>query len=302
MEYTNSSLTDFTQLSPNHSGQRTHSIDRITPHCYVGKVSVERMGKGWAVPGDVSANYGIGYDGRIGLYVEEKNRSWCSSDEPNDQRAITIECACDVNHPYTFSDATYKSLIRLCTDICKRNGKTKLLWLGNKTKSLNYKPASNEMVLTVHRWFAAKACPGDWLYSRLGDLAEKVTANLGGSSQEDEGMYYVVAGTFNKLTGAQTRLNELKAAGFEAYISRSIGNNTSDKKEEAKPDVSAFKIGDQIKLHKDAMVYNSSTKFKSWVYNSILYVREIDGSRVVVSTQKTGAVTGAVDIKYLIKI
>lgn len=181
MVYTNSPLVSYTKLSPNHSGQRTHSIDRITPHCVVGQCSVETLG-GIFLPTSrqASCNYGIGADGRVGMYVEEKNRSWCSSSNANDQRAITIECASDTAEPYAFKDVVYQKLIELCTDICKRNGKTKLLWLGDKSKTLNYAPKSDEMVLTVHRWFANKSCPGNWMYAHMGDLAEKVTAALGG--------------------------------------------------------------------------------------------------------------------------
>lgn len=180
MAYTNSPLVVYTNLSPNHSGQRTHSIDRITPHCVVGQLSAESICGCFISPSrQASCNYGIGKDGRVSLCVEEKNRSWCSSSAANDQRAITIECASDLTHPYAMNSAVYTSLIKLCTDICKRNGKTKLLWLGDKNKTLNYAPASDEIVLTVHRWYANKACPGDWLYSRLSDLAAKVTAALG---------------------------------------------------------------------------------------------------------------------------
>lgn len=183
MEYTNSSLVSYTKLSPNHSGQRTHSIDRITPHCVVGQLSAESICGCFISPSrQASCNYGIGKDGRISLCVEEKNRSWCSSSNANDQRAVTIECASDMSEPYAMNSAVYDSLVKLCTDICKRNGKKKLLWLGDKTKTLNYVPKSDEMVLTVHRWFANKSCPGNWLYARLGNLAAKVTANLGGSS------------------------------------------------------------------------------------------------------------------------
>lgn len=183
MGYTNSSLVSYTKLSPNHSGQRTHSIDRITPHCVVGQCSVETLGNIFLPTSrQASSNYGIGVDGRVGMYVEEKNRSWCSSSNSNDQRAVTIECASDTKSLYAFKDVVYQTLIKLCVDICKRNGKKKLLWLGDKTKTLNYSPKADEMVLTVHRWFANKSCPGDWLYARLGDLAEKVTAQLGGSS------------------------------------------------------------------------------------------------------------------------
>ena len=181
MAYTNSSLVSYIKLSPNHSGQRTHSIDRITPHCVVGQCSVETLGNiFYPTSRQASCNYGIGPDGRVGMYVEEKNRSWCSSSNANDQRAVTIECASDTTEPYAFKDIVYQTLIKLCVDICKRNGKTKLLWLGDKTKTLNYTPKSNEMVLTVHRWFANKSCPGNWMYARMGDLASKVTAALGG--------------------------------------------------------------------------------------------------------------------------
>ena len=183
MAYTNSSLVSYTKFSPNHSGQRTHSIDRITPHCVVGQLTAESICGCFTSPSvEASCNYGIGKDGKIALCVEEKNRSWCSSSRENDQRAVTIECASDLKDPFAMTTAVYNSLVKLCTDICKRNGKKKLLWLGDKNKTLNYSPKSDEMVLTVHRWFANKSCPGDWLYSRLGDLASKVTAALGGSS------------------------------------------------------------------------------------------------------------------------
>ena len=126
-------------------------------------------------------------DGRVGLYVEEKNRSWCSSSNANDQRAITIECASDTSEPYAFRDVVYQKLIVLCVDICKRNGKKKLLWFGDKEKTLNYSPKADEMVLTVHRWFANKSCPGNWLYARMGDLADKVTAQLEDGSDSGGG-------------------------------------------------------------------------------------------------------------------
>lgn len=180
----NSSLVDYTKLSPNHSGQRTHSIDRITPHCVVGQCSVETLGSIFMTNG-ASCNYGIGTDGRVLLCVDEKNRSWCSSSNANDQRAVTIECASDTYDPYAMNSKVYNTLVKLCTDICKRNGKKKLLWFGDESKTLNYSPKSDEMVITVHRWFANKSCPGDWLYSRLGDLASKVTKNLGSTTNSE---------------------------------------------------------------------------------------------------------------------
>ena len=210
MAYTNSSLVSYTKLSPNHSGQRTHSIDRITPHCVVGQLTAESICGCFTSPSrEASCNYGIGKDGKIALCVEEKNRSWCSSSSANDQRAVTIECASDLNHPYAMTTAVYNSLVKLCTDICKRNGKKKLLWLGDKNKTLNYSPKSDEMVLTVHRWFANKSCPGDWLYSRLGDLASKVTAALGDSSSGTAGSVLYVSAKAGRMPRARRGLSTI---------------------------------------------------------------------------------------------
>lgn len=181
MGYTNSALVDCTVKSPNHSGTRTHAIDRITPHCVVGQLNAASIGGCFtSASRQASCNYGIGADGKVCLVVDEANRSWCSSSNTNDQRAITIECASDKTDPYAMTDTVYNKLVELCVDICKRNGKTVLLWLADKDKTLAYEPKSNEMVITVHRWFANKSCPGDWLYARLGNLAETVTAKLGG--------------------------------------------------------------------------------------------------------------------------
>lgn len=185
MGFSNSPLVAFTLLSPNHSGQRTKRIDRISPHCVVGQCSAEGLGDWFHRPStQASSNYGIDKDGRVGLYVEEKNRSWCTSSNENDQRAVTIECASGKVEPYAMNEVVYDRLIDLCVDICQRNGKKKLLWFGDKDKSLSYQPKEDEMLITVHRWFANKSCPGNWLYARLGDLAAKVINRLGGGVTE----------------------------------------------------------------------------------------------------------------------
>lgn len=183
MAYTNSSLVAYKRLSPNHSGQRTHAIDRVPPHCVVGQCTAEGLGDWFAKSStQASSNYGIDKNGRVGLYVEEKNRSWCTSSNANDKRAVTIECASDTAEPYWINDKVYATLIKLCADICRRNGKKKLLWFSDKNKTLNYTPKADEMVITVHRWFANKSCPGNWLYARLDDLASQVTKQLGGTT------------------------------------------------------------------------------------------------------------------------
>lgn len=190
----NSKLVSVTKLSPCHSGLRTHTIDRITPHCVVGQLSAESICNCFtSLSREASCNYGIGTDGRVALVVEEKNRSWCSSSNANDQRAVTIECASGLEEPYAMNRKVYKSLVKLCVDICKRNNKTKLLWFNDKAKALNYRPKSNEMVLTVHRWFDNKSCPGNWLYVRLGKLAKTVTKKIQKNKkvklQDNAGLY-----------------------------------------------------------------------------------------------------------------
>ena len=188
----NSSFVSYTKLSPCNSGQRTMAIDRITPHCIVGQLSVETIGACFDHASvQASCNYGIGTDGRVMLCVPENQRSWCSSSRANDQRAVTIECASDKTHPYAINDKVYNKLIELCVDICKRNGKTKLLWLGGKGSTSadkaaceNYKPKSDEMIITAHRFYANKACPGDYIYNRLGAIAAEVTRRLGGTVED----------------------------------------------------------------------------------------------------------------------
>lgn len=185
MAYTNSSLVTYTNLSPNHGGLRGHSIDRITPHCIVGQWTAKKGCDFFATERhDASCNYICGIDG-VGLCVEEKNRSWCSSSRENDNRAVTIECASDLSEPYAFRPEVYNRLIDLCVDICKRNGKTKLLWLGTLAMTEAYTPKPDEMVLSVHRWYQPdKSCPGNWLMSRMDELAAKVTMKLAGDDPE----------------------------------------------------------------------------------------------------------------------
>lgn len=215
----NSPLVSYIKISPNKTVPRNHAIDTITIHCVVGQLSVEQIGNVFA-PSSVkaSSNYGIGFNGRIGMYVEEKDRSWCSSNRDNDHRAITIECACDLKHPYAINDAVYNSLINLCVDICQRNGIKELKWKANK--SLIGKVEEQNM--TVHRWFAKKACPGDYIYNRLGEIAFKVNQKLAEAGINQNGstttLYCVQVGAFSNRTNAENMLIKLKKAGFDGFI------------------------------------------------------------------------------------
>ena len=165
--------------SPNRNKQRTNKVIYFTPHCMVGQMTAKRCGELFARSSyQASSNYGIGTAGEIAGYVDEEDRSWCSSSAWNDNRAITVECASDTKHPYSMNQKVWDSLVDLAVDICQRYGKTKILWFNDKKTALEYKPKDYEMVITAHRWFAAKACPGDWLYNRLGKFANEVNARL----------------------------------------------------------------------------------------------------------------------------
>lgn len=224
----NSPLVNYTKISPNKTSPRNHAIDTITIHCVVGQCHVEALGSEFAKPSkQASSNYGIGKDGRIGMYVEEKDRSWCSSNTANDHRAITIECASDMTEPYAINDKVYASLVELCADICKRNNIKELKWKGDKSLIGQV----DKQNMTVHRWFANKSCPGDYIYERLGKIADEVNAKLNVTSKPitkeeptvSDTIYRVQTGAFRNKEYADAAFNKIKAAGFDVYMIQSGG-------------------------------------------------------------------------------
>lgn len=225
MGFSNSSLATVKMISPNRTPNRNHAIDTITIHCFVGQVTAKRgcevfqpSSKG------ASCNYVVGYDGSVGLCVEEKDRSWCTggydkngnpirvngiSGKSNDYQAVTIEVASDTTHPCAITDKAMAALIELCADICRRNGIKQLLWSGDKNLVGN--PAKQNM--TVHRWFANKACPGDYIYQRLGDIAAKVNAKLGAAGTAPVQPSAPVSSVPYKVRITATDLNIRKGPG-----------------------------------------------------------------------------------------
>lgn len=176
----NSPLATYTRITKNKTSPRNHAIDTITIHCIVGQWTAKQGCDYFATTDrQCSANYVVGKDGSIGLSVDEKDRSWCSSNGTNDNRAITIEVASDTTHPYAVTAKAYAALLDLVTDICKRNGIKKLVWSTNKNDRVNHLNGCN---MTVHRDFANKACPGEYLYSRHGEIAAEVNRRLQGAS------------------------------------------------------------------------------------------------------------------------
>lgn len=181
----------YTKISPNKTSPRNHKIDKITIHHMAGDLSVETCGNVFAPKSrKASSNYGIGSDGRVGMYVEEKDRSWCSSNSSNDHRAITIEVADDTNKaPWHSSQKAMSSLILLCADICRRNGISSLNFTGDKNGNL-----------TLHKYFANTTCPAEYLESRMPKIASEVNRLL----QTGETSYVWTEGTETHSESTQT--------------------------------------------------------------------------------------------------
>lgn len=268
----NSSLVNYTKISPNKTSPRKHAIDTVTIHCVVGQCSVETLGNIFAPTSkQASSNYGIGPDGRIGMYVEEKDRSWCSSNAANDNRAITIEVASDTTDPYAVTDEAYKALIDLLVDICQRNNIPELRWKGDKSLI----GQTDKQNMTVHRWFANKTCPGDYLYNRHGQIAAEVNARLGKVEQTE------VVEEVEEVEEDKTNENE----------------NVSP----VTPTVTAgFKAGDVVSIVNNAKYYNN-VDVPAWVTKKNWIVQSVSGDRVVIDKSEDGenAICSAINAKYL---
>lgn len=226
MAFTNSSMVSFIKISPNRNSHRTHAIDTITIHCMAGNASIEACGNLFAKSGTAaSSNYGVGTDGRVGMYVEEADRSWCSSNWQNDDRAVTIEVANDGGAPdWHVSDKALQSTILLCADICRRNNIHALKWSDAKNERVNHLNGCN---MTVHRDYANKACPGDYLMGKMAYIARQVNllldANAVPAPQEEKVLYRVQMGAFKARENADGQLRLLQAIGQNGIIIFSKG-------------------------------------------------------------------------------
>ena len=321
----NSPLVSYTKISPNKTSPRNKKIDTITIHCVVGQCSVETLGNIFAPTSrQASSNYGVGVDGRIGMYVEEKDRSWCSSNAANDHRAITIEVASDTTEPYAVNDKAFAALIDLVTDICQRNGIKKLVWSTNKEDRVNHKNGCN---MTVHRDYANKSCPGTYLYERHGKIADEVNKRLGsyeestaGTTDAQASSQTLTVGTEVNFTGTKhytsayktatgknckagkakiTAIAAGKAYPYHLVAVSGKGSTVYGWVDAADVSVAAdqtIQKGDKVKVLK-AQTYNGGT-FKT--YYDVYDVIQVNGDRVVIGIGKT--VTAAVKASNLQKV
>lgn len=322
MAYTNSPLVTYTNITEHKTKNRKHAIDTITIHCIVAQWTAKEGCDYFATTDrECSANYVVGKDGSIGLSVDEKDRSWCSSNAANDHRAITIEVASDKKAPYAVTNAAYNALISLVADICKRNGIKKLVWSTEKDDRVNHKNGCN---MTVHRDYANKSCPGEYLYERHGDIAAKVNAILNQTNGTDEKvetdekvLYRVQVGAYSKKSNADTQLARVREAGFETYMIQvnglykiqvgaySIKANADAMLSKIKqagfdafittksgepvptaPVKKEMKVGSTVRVNKGAKTYTGGS-LASFVYERNHIVKQINVDRVVITYQGT---------------
>lgn len=297
----NSPLVDYTRISPNKNSPRNHKIDTITIHCVVGQCTVETLGNIFAPTSrQASSNYGVGTDGKIGMYVEEKDRSWCSSNAANDNRAVTIEVASDTKHPYAVNDRAFAALLDLVTDICKRNGIKKLVWSTKKADRVNHKNGCN---MTVHRDYANKSCPGDYLYNRHREIAAEVNRRLGvADTAPDAGaaqgvtVYTVKKGDTLSQIAAKYGTTYQAIAAYNGIKNPNAIRVGQKIKIPASTAPAALKKGDRVKVL-NAVTYDGKP-FRT--YYDTYDVIQVSGARVVIGVGAT--VTAAVAAANLRKV
>ena len=327
-----SNLSVYNNITLNKSRKRPGTILRLTPHCYVGQVAVKNGVDYLASRNNASVNYVVDKDGKVGCNIPEEYGAWTSSSRANDEIAITFELACDSAAPYTMNTECINGFIELVVDICNRYNRNKVVYISDKNTALAYEPDDNEFLITFHKWFSSTSCPGQWFLNNVASIVDRINKKLQGDSQNDESnnnetKYTVQLGAYSSVanansnassvsgsfvakvgdlykvfvgTGTKAEMTTLKNTKYTSGFVTELPANESIPQEPAEA-VDVLKVGDVVTLSRDAVVYNSSRKFASWVYDSKLYVRQINENRIVISTLKEGAVTGAVDIKYIIK-
>lgn len=303
----NSPLVNYTRISPNSTNPRKDKIKKITIHHVAGNLTIETIGNVFAPTSrKASSNYGVGTDGRIGMYVEEKNRSWCSSNADNDHQAITIEVANDrIGGDWHVSDKALEATIELCVDICKRNGIEKLNYTGDKNGNL-----------TRHNMFAATNCPGQYLQSKFPYIANEVNKRLNKTTSPGKVLYRVQTGAFKNKSNADSLLSKVKAAGFETYMVQvdglykvqvgaySVKSNADAMAAKLKAKgfetyittkggsavssspTKEMKVGSKVKVKQGAKTFTGGN-LASFVYRTVYDVLEIKGNRVVIGKGKT---------------
>lgn len=216
----NSSLVCYTKWSPHCTKPRNSTIKGISIHTMAANGSVEGCGQVFQTT-KASSHYGIGADGRIGQYVDEKDRAWCCSHKV-DHSVVCIEVHSIQNYrePYECTAKAYESLINLCVDICKRNGIKKLIWKEGKQYCPAFTGRWDVCNMVPHRYTTdkGKSCPGNYLFSKYGDIAREVNKRLGADKSEGDELDMTKQEFINSLTNEEAYTLLSKANAYVAEM------------------------------------------------------------------------------------
>lgn len=297
---------------PAHSGNYTkgrsgRKIEKITPHHMAGVMSAEQCGREFQKVGrGGSSNYGIGNDGRIGLYVDEADTSWCNSNWDENCKSVTIEVSnSSRGGNWKIGDKALNSLIKLMADIAKRNN------LGKLVKGKN---------VTWHSMFYATECPGAYMLSKLDYIiaeANKINyppkpSTSTTSTKRKVGDVVTINGVYTSSTSTKKLTPAVKKGTITRIIKGArnpyllnngnigwvndaciVGSSSSSKPKTT----STIKVGDKVKIKKGAKSYEG-VRMASFVYNNTYRVDELSGNRALLD--KKGLCT-AFNVKDLIK-
>ncbi|MFI3253535.1 MAG: N-acetylmuramoyl-L-alanine amidase [Eubacteriales bacterium] len=221
-----SKLVSQVILSPNKS-TRSGKISKIAIHCMAGNMTAVSCGNFFAKSTTkASSHYGIGSDGDMVQYVKESDRAWCTggtkkcdgrTGSQTDHIAVTIEVANPIAaEPWAVSDTAYSKLLDLVEDIARRNGMAEVTYQGDGSGTLQ-----------AHRWYAAKACPGDYLMERFPEIARIVTERLGGTAVSPTETSPTKTGNFLVKKTCSDSLNIRSGAGVHFGITGAIHDDLS---------------------------------------------------------------------------
>ena len=293
-------------------GRSGRNIEMVALHHMAGVLSAEQCGRIFQQAGrGASANYGIGKDGEVGLYVDEYNTAWANANWDSNCKSVSIELSnSSASGNYPVSDVVLNKAIDLIADIFKRNN------LGKCVKGQN---------LVWHSMYSNTYCPGDYIRGKLDYIVDKVNEKLGlnSNTNSNDNLYKVQAGAFSKKENAENLANEIKNKGIDTCIITEDNlykvqcgafKNVDNAKNIAKTlnnmgydtyivglnentsNGNTISVGDKVKVT-NAIQYDGSSFA---VYFDTYDVIEVSGDRVVIG--QGSEVTCAINIKNITKV
>ena len=238
----------------NYTKGRRSRISKITVHHMAGKLTAKQCGQVFQAKGrGASAHYGVGSDGKVGLYVDEENAAWADANSTSNHKSVTIEVAnSKTGGSWPVSDKSLGLLIKLCADIAKRNGLGKLVAGKN---------------LTWHSMYCATTCPGDHLRSKMKYIAEEANRLNGESaaketSAKEASAKKTAAGSAKRVAAKEAAKSHSKSLSGTYRVTAASGLNVRDGAGEKKKKLAAVPKGTKVQCYG----YYTEVSGVKWLY------------------------------------